>query len=201
VPENFDKAMIVHAARKNVKKNWINDRDQFLQPETKPGVGFIRQCAVWSLFADSNHTASLRNIKYKGKKFQIINHLFPFKVSTVRKWKISDSDISRSLAVDTDDRFVAKWLAEQKLDSDSETLLELGQEIYKIFFENFEDLPTAKYQVEHWDAGWWQIKRCLVEAGLKTERLDEIEEIKKQLGAEINEETLDLGIITSVKLF
>jgi hypothetical protein len=201
VPENFDKAMVIHAVRKNVKKNWLNDRDQFLQPEAKPSVRFVRQCTVWNLFADSNNTASLRNVAYKGKTFQIINHFFPFKVSTVKKWKISDSDISRSLTLDTDDRFVAKWLAEQKLDSASEKLLEIGQEIYKSFFENFKDLPTAKYKVEHWDAGWWQIRRCLVEEGLESERLDEIEEIKKQVGAEINETTLDLGIITSVDLF
>ncbi len=155
VPENFDKAMVVHAARKNVRKNWINDRDQFLQPEKPPSIGFVRQCVVWSLFADSNHTASLRNIKYKGEIFQIINHFFPFKISVARKWKISDSDITRSLTLDADDRFVANWLAEQKLDSTSEKLLELGQEIYQNFFENFKDLPTAKYKIEHWDAGWW----------------------------------------------
>ena len=201
IPENFDKAMVVHAARKNVKKNWLNDRDQFLQPETKPSVSFVRQCVVWSLFADSNHTASLRNIKYKGKTFQIINHFFPFKVSVVKKWEISDSDISRSLTLDTDDRFVAKWLAERKLDSASEKLLEIGQKIYKSFFANFKDLPTAKYKVEHWDAGWWQVRRCLVEAGLETERLDEVEQIKKQLGAEINKGALDLGIVASTSLF
>ena len=201
VPDNFDKAMVVHAVRKNVKKNWLNDRDQFLQPETKPGISFVRQCAVWNLFADSNHTASLRNVNYKGKTFQIINHFFPFKVSVVKKWEISDSDISRSLTLDTDDRFVAKWLAEQKLDSACENFWKSARKFTNRFFKNFKDLPTAKYKVEHWDAGWWQIKRCLVEAGLEAERLDEIEEIKKQLGAEINKETLDLGIITSVDLF
>ncbi len=197
VPENFDKAMIVHAVRKNVRKSWINDRDQFLRPKTKPSVWFMRQCAVWSLFADSNHTASLRNVAYKGGTFQIINHFFPFKVSAVRKWEITDSDISRSLERDAADRFVAMWLGEQNLDAASGKLLELGQAIYKTFFENFKDLPTAKYKVEHWDAGWWQIKRCLVEGNLEERRLDEIDEIKKQLGGEINEGALDLGMITS----
>ena len=198
VPDNFDKAMIIHAVRKNVKKNWLNDRDQFLQPKTQPGVGFVRQCAVWNLFADSNNTASLRNVAYKGKIFQIINRFFPFQVSAVKKWEISDSDISRSLAQDTDDRFVAKWLAEQKLDSDCRELLELGREIYKAFFKEFKDLPTAKYKVEHWDAGWWQIKRCLVEGGIEGERLEQIEDIKKRIGAKIRDEALALAIITSV---
>jgi hypothetical protein len=189
--------MIVHAVRKNVKKNWLNDRDQFLQPETKPGVSFVRQCVVWSLFADSNQTASLRNVSYQGSVYQIINHFFPFKISAVKKWETSDSEITRSIARDTDDRFVAQWLAEQNLDSNCEELLELGREIYKTFFKKFKDLPTAKYKVEHWDAGWWQIKRCLVESGLEDGRLKEIEEIKKRLGEKICAEALELGMIST----
>jgi hypothetical protein len=197
VPENFDQAMVVHAVRKNVKKNWLNDRDQFLQPETKPSISFVRQCTVWNLFADSNNTASLRNVAYKGKIFQIINHFFPFKISAVKKWETSDSEITRSIARDPGDRFVAKWLAEQNLDSNCEELLELGREIYRTFFKKFKDLPTAKYKVEHWDAGWWQIKRCLVEGGLEAGRLKAIEEIKKRLGEKICAEALELGMISS----
>jgi hypothetical protein len=136
-------------------------------------------------------------VAYKGKTFQIVNHFFPFKVSVVKKWEISDSDIARSLKADTDDRFIAKWLAEQNLDSDCSELLELGREIYKTFFKEFKNLPTAKYKIEHWDAGWWQIKRCLVEGGFENERLKEIEEIKKQLGGKISEEALELGMVSS----
>jgi hypothetical protein len=197
VPGNFDKAMIVHAVRKNVRKTWVNDRDQFLQPMKKPGADFARRCAVWSLFADSNQTASLRNVAYKGRTFQLTNHFFPFKVSVVKKWRISDSDITRTLAADTADRFLAQWLASQKLDSAEASLLELGREIYEAFFGAFKDLPTTKYKVEHWDAGWWQIKKCLVEAGLKGGQFAQIEEIKKQIGDEIREEALSLAIITS----
>ena len=197
VPENFDKAMVIHAVRKNVKKTWINDRDQFLMPETKPGIAFIRRCAVWSLFTDSNQMASLRNVAYKGETFQIINHFFPFKTSVVKQWKISDSDIARSFKQDGEDRFVAKWLAEQKLDSPCAELLEIAGEIYQSFFKHFKDLPTAKYKIEHWDAGWWQIKRCLVETGLEIERIEKIEKLKRPIGATIAEEALALGIISS----
>jgi len=61
----------------------------------------------------------------------------------VKKWEISDSEIARSLTRDADDRFVAQWLSAQKLDSASEELLELGREIYRTFFKEFKDLPTA----------------------------------------------------------
>ena len=73
----------------------------------------------------------------------------------------------------------------------------LGREIYKTFFKKFKDLPTAKYKVEHWDAGWWQIKRCLVEGGLEDGRLKEIEELKKRLGEKICDEALGVGMISS----
>ena len=92
---------------------------------------------------------------------------------------------------------MAKWLAEQKLDSPCKELLEIALEIYRSFFKNFKHLPTAKYKVEHWDAGWWQIKRCLSEAGLEGERLELIEQLKKPLGTKIREEALDLGILSA----
>lgn len=197
VPENFDKAMIVHAVRKNVRKNWLNDRDQFLQPNRKPSACFVRWCTIWNLFADSNQTASLRNVSYKGKTFQVINHFFPFKAATVKRWPISDSEIVHSLARDPADRFMAGWLSGQKLDCHCKQILDAGRAVYKTFFASFKDLPTAKYKVEHWDAGWWQVKKCLVEAGLETDRLEEIEDLKRKIGAKICDEAFASGIISS----
>ena len=197
VPENFEKAMIVHAVRKNTRKTWINDRDQFLQPDRKPGLAFTRRCVVWSLFADSNQTASLRNVAYKGRVFQITNHFFPFRHAVVKKWDVSDSDITRSLKADTEDRFIATWLADQKPDAEGEELLAMGREIYRAFFARFKDLPTAKFKVEHWDVGWWQVKKCLVEAGLERERFAQIEVLKKKIGAKISREAMTLGIISA----
>jgi hypothetical protein len=201
VPDNFAKAMVVHAVRKSVRKSWINDRDQFLQPNEEPSASFVRRCAISSLFADSNQTSSLRNVAYRGRTFQVINHFFPFKASLLEKWDVSDSDIRKSLERDSNDRFVAIWLAEQKQDALGEKMLEVARDIYGTFFRNFKDLPTAKYRIEHWDAGWWQIKRCLVEVGLEKERLARVEEIKDRLSSEIREAALHLGMIATVDMF
>ena len=92
---------------------------------------------------------------------------------------------------------MATWLAAQKLDPQCEELLAVAREIYKAFFKRFKDLPTATYKIQHWDAGWWQIKRCLVEAGLEKERFAEIEDLKKKIGLKINAEAMNLGIISS----
>lgn len=196
-PNNFEKAMIVHAVRKNVKKTWLNDRDQFLAPESKPSAAFIRQCVLWSLFTDSNQTASLRNVSYKGQTYQIVNHFFPFKTAVVEKWEVSDSDITHSFEGDDGDRFMAIWLAGQKLDAQCDELLSVAREIYKSFFKHFKDLETSKYKVNHWDAGWWQIKRCLVERGLEAERFAEIDRLKRQIGEKINADAAILGMISN----
>jgi hypothetical protein len=196
-PENFDRAMVIHAVRKNVKKTWLNDRDQFLMPVSRPGAAFIRQCVVWSLLTDSNQTASLRDVRYKGQIYQIVNHFFPFKHAVVKQWPASDSDITRSLKDDTDDRFMASWLDAQKLDERCEELMAVAREIYRAFFKHFKDLPTSKYKVTHWDAGWYQVKRCLVDAGLERDRLMQMDELKRPIGAAIAKEAAALGIIAA----
>ena len=84
------------------------------------------------------------------------------------------------------------------MDAASVQLMDLARDVYKTFFSNFKDLPTAKYKIEHWDAGWWQIKKCITEAGLEQARIEEIDKLRNKLGAEISEEALDLRIITSV---
>jgi hypothetical protein len=126
-----------------------------------------------------------------------VNHFFPFKHAVVKKWEVSDSDIASSFKQDSEDRFMANWLAAQKLDARCEELLAVAREIYKSFFKHFKDLPTAAYKVEHWDAGWWQIKRCLVEAGLESERLAQLDELKNPIGAAIAKEAAALGIISA----
>ena len=108
-----------------------------------------------------------------------------------------ESGIVKSLSEDSANCFVAKWLQEQKLDATSEKALKIARGIYKTFFERFKDLPTSKYKVEHWDAGWWQIKKCLNDVGLEEERFDELDELMEKLGASISEGALELEIITS----
>ena len=115
----------------------------------------------------------------------------------MKKWEVSDSDITRSFALEAEDRFMATWLAGQKLDSQCAEILEVAQKIYRVFFKRFKDLPTSQYKVAHWDVGWWQVKRCLTESGIADELLAQLDELKKPVGAAIAEEALALGIISA----
>ncbi len=183
-PENFEQAMVVHAVRRIPKANWLNDRDQFMQPTGEIAAEFISDCAVWNLFSNSNQTASLKNVEYEKQIYQIRNHFFPFSVVEVKIWKISDGDIADSLA-GAEDTFVVKWISETDLSKEARDVLNKGKEIYKFYFANLAHVHTTKFKIESWDAGWWQIRNVLADGNLGKELFDELKTLHNQLRAKL----------------
>lgn len=192
--ENFEQAMIVHASRRVPKANWLNDRDQFMTPKDKVSAEFITDCTVWNLFSGSNQTAALKDVKYEGKKFQIHNHFFPFLLSEVKKWTITDPDIKMTFTNDKD-RFVATWLSTRKLSKESKALLTKGEEIYKAYFSNLGQIPSNLFKIETWDAGWWQIRQSLAKVHLCKSEIDELKELHNILRDKLLKAIIDYEII------
>lgn len=193
-PENFEKAMVVHAARRIPKATWLNDRDQYMQPQGELSEEFISDCTVWNLFSNSNQTAALKDVKYDGQTYQIHNHLFPFLVSDVKKWTISDPDIKMTL-VSAKDTFLAKWLESKKLSAEAKQLLKKGEEIYKLYFSNLAQIPTNHFKIETWDAGWWQIKQSLTEVHLCKQELTDLKTLHNELKDKILNKLIEYEII------
>ncbi len=193
-PENFEQAMVVHAVRRIPKANWLNDRDQFLQPNTELSQEFINDCTVWNLFSNSNQTASLRDVEYEGRTYQIRNHFFPFPIADVKKWKIDDSQIAESLSTG-EDAYVAKWLADQELSSEALSVLRKGNQIYQYYFENLGQIPTTKFKIENWDAGWWQIRNALGDVNLGKEMITELKALHGELREKILPDISRYGIL------
>ena len=160
-PENLEQAMIIHMVRRLPKATWLNDRDQFLQP-TKPLTReFITDAVIWSLFAPSNQTVSLRNVEYEGELYRIKNNFFPFLLSEVRDWECSSPEIRMQIALATEDRFAALWIKNNPLSAQSKTVLDAGRAIYKKFYAELSQLDVRKFKIEDWDAGWYQIRMSL----------------------------------------
>lgn len=162
-PENFEKSMVIHAVRRIPKATWLNDRDQFMQPTAELTREFICDAVIWSLFAPSNQTVSLRNVEYEGEIYQMPNNLFPFLLEEIRDWEISDADIKLKIFMAKDDRFAAKWIQKNYADisDESRAVLREGRKIYKIFYEGLTNLNLKKYKIEDWDVGWYQVRMSL----------------------------------------
>lgn len=169
-PDNFEKAMVMHAVRRLPKAEWHNDRDQFMQPSRKLPDTFVRDCVVWSLFANSNNTVAMRDVKYGTETYQVHNHFFPIQLKALKKWTISDSEIRVQLT-GTEDRFVARWLDEHELSDEARALQWAGEAVYKLYYAHLNALRTSLVRAETWDAGWWQIRKALSDQSLATEEL------------------------------
>ncbi len=162
IPDNFERSMVIFAVKKSTKQFWYNDRDQFMQPNCELPQDFVNDCVVYSLFHSANQTVSWQHVKYKGKDYNIPNHLFPFLITEVKKWKCSDPDITSGISADSD-RFAALWLQNKTLTQEAQQVVDAAREMYKEFYEKSALLNTNKYKVGAWDAGLYQIKACLTD--------------------------------------
>jgi len=177
--EIFIQSMVVHAVRRVPKATWINDRDQFMQPKKKLSEEFENDCIIWGLFSGSNQTSSLKDVKYKGETYQIINQFFPFESRELATWKIQNPEIEGQIP--DENRFVAEFLKEKKLSEESLEVLRIGKQIYQEFYKNFNNLDRSKYKLQTWDAGWWQIRMALSEQNLAEELFAELKIAHKKL--------------------
>ena len=172
---NFEQAMIIHMVRRLPKATWLNDRDQFLQPAQALSREFICDAVIWSLFSPSNQTVSLRDVEYEGEIYQIRNNFYPFLLSEVRGWECSSLEIARRLETATKDRFAALWIKNNRLSAESAAILESAREIYKKFYASLNKLDLARWKIEDWDAGWYQIRMSLgatIDLSVLSEKLE-----------------------------
>lgn len=216
--DNFLKSMIIHAVRKVAKGDWSNDRDQFYKPYVEyfhedvvqqigyqEGVtpefpmSFARDCVVWSLFAKSNQTVALKDVEYKGKTYQINNHLFPFTISQVNEWGIKDSDIAITIGAEKEDRFAARWLKEnyEELSNAAREVVEAAQAVYQSYFTNLNLINTHHFKIKTWDAGYYQILNSMKEDGVEIglDEIAQLEETHKKLGDRIRADLYPLGFL------
>jgi hypothetical protein len=184
IKDNFEKALTLHAVKKIPKQTWLNDRNQFLVPHTEPTREFLNDCVVWSLFSLSNETTALKNIWYLGNIYQIKNHFFPFLLEEIKHWEVKDPDF-RLQIVKEENRFVAEWLTKNDLSVDAKQVIEKAKLVYKFFYANLNQMATNAWKIDTWDAGWYQIRRCLTEHNLAANEIKELNKANEQLANKI----------------
>ena len=199
IPENFENSMVVHAVRRIPKATWLNDRDQFLQPKTKLSKEFINDCTAWNIFSNSNQTAAMKDIKYENNIYQIKNHFFPFLLSELKQWKITDSDYKLSLASATN-RFLAEWLSKAEFSEEAKVVIDAGKEIYKYYFSNLHQLRTDLFKIKTWDAGFWQIRNVLQDQNLCNDLFQNLKEKHNILKNKILPQIYDYEFIPIIKI-
>jgi hypothetical protein len=76
--ESWRRAISLYSARKLVKGNWVNDKDEYLAPHADfEGYDqWVDDCHIYALLHNSNNITAMRNIEYKNVNYNIHNHFF-----------------------------------------------------------------------------------------------------------------------------
>ena len=194
-PANFEKAMVLHAVKKIPAPSWTNNRDQFFAPTGPLTQEFINDCIIWCAFADSNNTASLSDIEYKGQTYQIPNNLYPYLLSEVKQWPCSLSNLTLQLSTANEDSFLAKWLQDKTLSDAANTVYQAGKDLYKYFYSQIANTHWMKAKITRWDVGLWQIKQTLKDANLGIDLIQQLKEEHKKLGDKLLPQIYHYGFI------
>ena len=169
IKENFNKVISLFTARKTIKSNWINQKDEYIKPNIDhPEYNqWNRDCLIYSLFNNSSQQSSLRRIEYKDKIWDIKNEWFWMSNQEIQE--LANNNRYDELYQDArnfkQDRFVYNKLQQIKLSDDAIEILDMSKEliINSIEFRKIMSQDYPEYYLNTWDAGWYQIKLILKE--------------------------------------
>lgn len=196
--QNFSRVASNFAARKLVVGNWINDKDEYMAPDTsnEKWQEFENDSIIYSLFNTSSNQSSLRNIEYKGKKWDIKNEFFFMSKEEILglSEEFSNDDCYNDARV-SKERYVYKLLQGIELSEEAQAVLDKARELVrktfkyrKLFNEEHEN-----YQINNWDASYYQMKPLWKEYA--KEDFEEFKELYKKLADKMRPMVYELGFL------
>ena len=147
---NIEEVSISFAVRRLIDFNWLNDRDQFLQPTEPLTEEFKTDCLLWMLFNGSNLTASANELEWNDRKWSIVNHFIPF----------TEEEVGANDRFESD--FMVQYLRDKKLSAEAKLVLAEGRKLWSAYFEQ-TDVRSVRDELKlnRPDVGWYQIRNAL----------------------------------------
>ena len=198
--DNFHKCTALFTARKLVEKNWINSKDEYIAPNEghESWNTFVADSVVYSLFNTSSNQSSLRQIDYKGSKWDIKNEFFF--MSKERMLDLANENENDDMYNDcsvSEDRFVYRWLVEhrEELSPMAKNVLDMAIELVEksMKYRPIFNEDNEQYQINNWDCGWYQIK-AMLKAYMPNE-LKAFNELYKAFAEQLRPMVYELGFL------
>ena len=147
---NIEEVSISFAVRRLIDFNWLNDRDQFLQPTEPLTDAFKTDCLLWMLFNGSNLTASANELEWNDRKWSIVNHFIPF----------TEEEVGANDRFESD--FMVQYLRDKKLSAEAKLVLAEGRKLWSAYFLQ-TDVRSVREELKlnRPDVGWYQIRNAL----------------------------------------
>lgn len=147
---NLWQIAVVFTVRRVVPHTWMNDIDQFLQPNAELSEEFKNDCLVYMLFNGSNLTASANGLEWNGRQWNIVNHFIPFTESEVGSPDRFESD------------FMVRYMEGKAFSAEAQAVLDEGKKIWQAYFkQSFNHKIRDEFKLNRADVGWYQIRMAL----------------------------------------
>jgi hypothetical protein len=164
--ENFLDTVGMFAAKRLIEQNWLNDKDEYLEPNEDSELynTFIINSAVLSLFNNASTQASLRQITYKDQIWDTKNQFFW--MSKEEMVNLANNNNYTELYNDarTDsDRYVynllfGKQRIYDQLSDEAKDVLDCGTNLVRLSFGMRRNFADDTNHLNSWDAGYAQLK-------------------------------------------
>ena len=191
--DNVINACMVLAIRLTTRHNWLNDKDSYIiDPHKKYPIEFIADCFTYALF--SNYAISMHF-----DVGSLHNDLFWMSKDDIEQLAKQYNNIQclDDIKFTNNNRFAYNKLIEWSdiLSHESKDIVSTAKSLvinsfqYRTIFNN----TNPDYQINNWDAGWYQLKPLL-----KTYIPDDLKAFRtlhKQLGDKIRQQVYELGIL------
>lgn len=178
LPENFKRVCVAFTARRLITgpyATWVNWQDEYMIPNIfhQDYVQFESDSIVYFLFNTKSNQASLRDITYNGKQWNIKNEFFWLSCAEMKAlaqgtYNIDDvnNEVEQDLIDNAEDeRYVYKLLQQVTLSSDAKAVLDkAGALIRKSFkYRKSVALLHPEYYLNTWDMGYYQLNKLIQE--------------------------------------
>lgn len=172
IEENFERVISNFAARRLITGkyiNWINVKDEYCIPDLTNSAytEWLSDALVYCLFNSASSQGSLRNIKYKNSNWDIRNQFFFMYSNEMIQLSIkyNNDEIYNDCKMYGGERYVYKLLQKTNLSCEAQKVLKKARELVidSFYYRDIVNLQHPEYNLNTWDAGWYQIKLILKE--------------------------------------
>ena len=196
--DNFTRCTSLFAARKLVEKTWVNSKDEYMKPNTdhEKWQEFENDSIVYSLFNTSSNQSSLRQVEYKGKKWDIKNEFFWMsREEMMLLANENGNDVCYQDANVSTDRYVYNLLQNITLSEEAQLVLDKACELVRKTFKYrmMFDEDNENYQINNWDASYYQMKPLWKEYA--KDDFEEFKSLYKKLGDKMRHMVYELGFL------
>ena len=198
IEENFIRCSSFFSARRLVNGDWVNWADEYMKPNTEHPLWkeFVNNSIVYSLFENKSNQSSLRQVEYKGKKWDIKNEFFWMSREEMKQLANENgNDVCYQDANVSTDRYVYNLLQNITLSEEAQLVLDKACELVRKTFKYrmMFDEDNENYQINNWDCGWYQIKALAKEYA--KDDFEEFKSLYKKLGDKMRPMVYELGFL------